>query len=88
MDHVVGVSGDPPLGFPGNVGDEGLHGAAVLEGGDEDEARFAVGEQVFEFLAALAIHRPGAGVGFDEQKPVPGGEPKLGLGALVGGGGA
>ena len=61
VDHVVGVFGDPDFGFPGDVRDEGLHGAAVLEGGDEHEARFAAGEQVFEFLAALAVHRAGAG---------------------------
>lgn len=32
VDHVVRVFGDPDFGFPGDVGDEGLHGAAVLEG--------------------------------------------------------
>lgn len=61
MDHVVGVIGNPDFGFPGDVREEGLHGAPVLEGGDEDEARLAVGEEVFEFLAALAVHRAGAG---------------------------
>ncbi len=61
MDHVVGVIGNPDFGFPGDVREEGLHGAPVLEGGDEYEARFAAGEQVFEFLAALAVHRTDAG---------------------------
>ncbi len=70
VDHVVGVFGDPDLGFPRDVRDERLHGATVLEGGDEHEARFAAGEQVLEFLAAFAVHRPGAGDGFDEQEPV------------------
>ena len=70
VDHVVGVFGNPDFGFPGDVGEEGLHGAAVLEGGDEDQARLAAGEEVLEFLAALAVHRAGAGDGFDEQEPV------------------
>jgi len=85
MDHVVGVFGDPDFGFPGDVRDERLHGAAVLEGGDEDEARFAAGEEVFEFLAALAIHRAGAGDGFDEQEPVLGAVVDDDIGNLGGG---
>ena len=35
VDHVVGVFGDPDFGFPGDVWDEGLHGAAAFEGGDK-----------------------------------------------------
>jgi hypothetical protein len=42
----------------------------ALEGGDEDETCFAACEEVFEFLAALAIDRAGAGDGFDEQEPI------------------
>ena len=34
----------------------------------KDEARFAAGEEVFEFLAALAVHWARAGDGFDEQE--------------------
>ena len=52
---------------------ERLHGAAVLEGSDEHQPRLAAGEQILEFLAALAIHRPGAGDRLDEQEPVLGG---------------
>ena len=70
MDHVVGVFGDPDFGFPGDVVAEGKHLAASLESGDEDEARFAASEEVFEFLAALAVNGAGAGDGFDEQEPV------------------
>ena len=73
MDHVVGVFGDPDLGLPGDLRDEGLHDAARLEGGDEYQAHFATCEQVFEFLPAFAIHWAGAGDGFDEQEPVLGG---------------
>ena len=72
VDHVVGVFGDPDFGFPGDVRDEGLHGAAVLEGGDEHEVSFGAGEQVFEFLAAPIIHRSGSDHGLDEQEPVLG----------------
>lgn len=70
VDHVVGVFGDPDFGFPGDVGEEGLHGAAGFEGGDKDEARLAAGEEVLEFLAALAVHRAGAGDGFDGTNTV------------------
>lgn len=52
MDYVVRVFGDPDFGLPRDPRNEGLHGAAVLEGGDEDEACFAAWEKVFEFLAA------------------------------------
>ena len=82
---MVGVFGDPDFGFPGEVRDEGRHGAAVLEGGDEGEVSFAAGEQVFEFLAALAVHRAGAGDGFGEQEPVPGGVVDDEIGNLGGG---
>lgn len=85
VDHVVGVIGDPDFGFPGDVGEEGLHGAAGFEGGDEDEARFAAGEQVLEFLAAFFIHRAGAGDGFDEQEPVSFGVMDDDIGNLGGG---
>ena len=44
VDHVFRIFGDPDFGFPRNVGDEGLHPATVLEGGDEDQACFATGE--------------------------------------------
>jgi len=83
--HVVGIIRDPDLGLPGDVRDEGLHGAAGLESGDEDEAGFASSEQVFEFLAALAVHRAGAGDGFDEQEPVLGGVVDDDIGNLGGG---
>ena len=66
VDHVVGVFGDPDFGFPGDVGEEALHGAAGLEGGNENKARFAAGEKVFKFLAAFAVNRAGAGDGFNE----------------------
>jgi len=85
VDHVVGVFGDPDFGFPGDVRDEGLHGAAGLEGGDEDEARFAAGEEVFEFLATLAVDWGGADDGFDEQEPVLGGVVDDDIGNLGGG---
>jgi len=41
VDHVFRVVGDPYFGFPGDVGDERLHGAAVFECGDEDQACLA-----------------------------------------------
>ena len=66
VDHVVRVIGDPDFRFPRDVRDEGLHGAASLKRGDEDEARFATREQFLEFLAAFAIHWTGTGDGFDE----------------------
>ena len=32
VDLAVGVFGDPDFGLPGDVRDEALHGAAILEG--------------------------------------------------------
>ena len=85
VDHVVGVLGDPDFGFPGDVGEEGLHCAAGFEGGHEDEASLAAGEEVLEFLPALSVHRAGAGDGFDEQEPVSFGVMDDDIGNLGGG---
>lgn len=73
VDHVVGVFGAPDVGFPGDVGEVGLHGFAVLEGGDEDQACFAACEQSLEFLASAGIHGAVVDDGLDEDEPVPGG---------------
>lgn len=85
MNHVVGVFGDPDFGFPGDVGDEFLHCAAVFEGGDENGACLATGEQVFEFLATFAIHGAGTGHGFNEEEPVLGAVVDDDIGNLGGG---
>lgn len=67
---MVGGFGDPDLGFPRDLAEEGLHGFTGLEGGHEDEARRGTFEQLFQLRAAFAVHRAGAGDGFDEDEPV------------------
>lgn len=58
VDHVVGVFGDPDLGFPGDLRDEGLHGAAGLEGGDEDEASYGSTKMSWSNLRRLRSTAP------------------------------
>ena len=70
MDHVIRIFGNPHLGLPGNMRQKGLHGAAGLKGGHENQPCLAVREQLLEFLASLAINRPCAGHRLDEQQPI------------------
>lgn len=70
VDEMVGGFGDPHFGLPRDLAEEGLHGFAGFEGGDEDEAGGGAFEQLFKLGAAFAVHGAGAGDGFDEDQPI------------------
>ena len=70
VDHVVWIFGNPHLGFPCDVRQERLHGAAGLKGSHKNQPCLATREQLLEFLSSLAINRPCAGYRFNEQQLV------------------
>src|SRR5262245_39364727 len=67
VDQVVGCFGDPYLGLPGDLGQVACHLPAGRKGGYIDEAGGCTPEQPRQLVVALAVHRPVAGHGFDQQ---------------------
>lgn len=70
MYHVLRIFRHPHFRLPGNLCQETPHDIARRKRGDENQSRLATRKQFFQFLAALAINRPGAGHRFDEQQPI------------------